>query len=229
VFKGGANDTGRVRSSQIMPLWQTCYLWRRAEAFRLLGLKALVVDTMIDLRHRFSFPAICVALLAVQAQADDVIVSWPPGWQVEDLAEAPQASAGQPELLSRQRATRTDEAGKPLLVMELTGSRLQPGHDVNLQGVLLEMRKAIQVNFARTGFLSVCTRPHQAALGGIAAVETRCTITQNGVHVMTQTLVAAASPYSAWSLSYAGSAAAYDDLAEDVSRVRESLKLDAAP
>jgi hypothetical protein len=184
---------------------------------------------MIDLRHRFSFLAICAALFAGQAQADGVVVSWPPGWQVEDLAEAPQAAGGLPALLSRQRATRSDEAGNPLLVMELSGSRLQAGHAVNVEGVLLEMRKAIQVNFARTGFLSVCTRPHESLLGGIAAVETRCTITQNGVHVMTQTLVAAASPDSAWSLSYAGSAAAYDDLAGDVSRIRESLKLGVAP
>jgi hypothetical protein len=61
------------------------------------------------------------------------------------------------------------------------------------------------------------------------AMETTCTITQNGVHVMTQTLVAAANKERAWSLSYAGSATGYADNKEEVGHIRDSLQLGVAP
>ncbi len=114
------------------------------------------------------------------------------------------------------------------MVMELTRSRLASGHQVNVEGVLLEMRKAVQVNFARSGFQSVCTRVRATELSKIPAVETTCTITQNGVHVMTQTLVAAATANTAWSLSYAGSAAGYAETKDEALQIRSTLRLDGA-
>jgi hypothetical protein len=100
------------------------------------------------------------------------------------------------------RAVKNDPNGDPIMVVELTQSSLQPGHEVNVQGVLLEMRKSVQINFVRGGFQSVCTQVHPSTLSNIPALETTCTITQNGGHVMTQTLVAAANKEMAWSLSY---------------------------
>jgi hypothetical protein len=59
----------------------------------------------------------------------------------------------------------------------------------------------------------------------VSALETSCTITQNGVHVMTQTLVAAATADTAWSLSYAGSAEGYAATKDEALRIRETLRL----
>jgi hypothetical protein len=178
---------------------------------------------MIDSRYRYSFIGLCLALMVGSAHAGGPLIAWPSGWQVEDLA---QPSDAQPAAQSRQRAAKNDQAGNPIMVMELTESRLASGHQVNVEGVLLEMRKAVQINFARSGFQSVCTRVRQAELGRISALETSCTVTQNGVHVMTQTLVAAATSDTAWSLSYAGSAAGYAATKDEAQQIRDSLRLD---
>lgn len=182
---------------------------------------------MIDPRYRYSFIGFCLVLLAGAAHASDAVILWPSGWEVEDL-NAGQSDSVQPSLQSRQRAAKNDQAGNPVMVMELTRSRLASGHQVNVEGVLLEMRKAVQVNFARSGFQSVCTRVRATELSKIPAVETTCTITQNGVHVMTQTLVAAATANTAWSLSYAGSAAGYAETKDEALQIRSTLRLDGA-
>lgn len=179
---------------------------------------------MIDPRYKYSFIGFCLTLVAGSAHAADAVIIWPSGWQVEDLT-AQQSGSGQSSLQSRQRAAKNDQAGNPVMVMELTESRLASGHQVNVEGVLLEMRKAVQVNFARSGFQSVCTRIHPTELSKIPALETSCTITQNGVHVMTQTLVAAATADTAWSLSYAGSAAGYAATKDEALQIRNTLRL----
>ncbi|HXR00893.1 MAG TPA: DUF4946 domain-containing protein, partial [Pseudomonas sp.] len=99
---------------------------------------------------------------------------------------------------------------------------------VNVQSVLLQMRKSVQVNFAQGGLQSVCTKMKESSLSEVPAMETTCTITQNGAHVMTQTLVAAANQEMAWSLSYAGSADGYAANKDEVLRIRDSLRLDTA-
>ena len=81
------------------------------------------------------------------AWAADPEVHWPSGWQVEEVVPDDQAPA-QPSAVSRQRAIKNDENGTTLMVMELTGTPIEAGHTVNLQGVLLEMRKSIQKDFA---------------------------------------------------------------------------------
>lgn len=179
---------------------------------------------MIDLRYRYSFIGFCLLLSAGGARAGEAVIVWPSGWQVEDLSEEP-AAPRQKGLQSRQRAAKNDEAGNPVMVMELTESRLEPGHQVNVEGVLLEMRKAVQVNFSRSGFQSVCTRIHPTELSKIPALETTCTVTQNGVHVLTQTLVAAATAQTAWSLSYAGSAEGYAATKDEALQIRGALQL----
>jgi hypothetical protein len=145
------------------------------------------------------------------AMSADAVILWPEGWEVESLPQA-EASDGQPAVQLRQRAVKNDQNGDPAMIVELTQTQLQPGHAVNVQGVLLAMRKAVQVNFS-----------------DIPAMETTCTITQNGNHVMTQTLVAAASPALAWSLSYAGSAQGYAANKDQVMQIRNSLRLGSAP
>jgi hypothetical protein len=176
-----------------------------------------------------SFPAILLglALIAPLAFADDVMILWPAGWAVEALPATADA-AGQASV-NRQRAVKNDENGDPLMVVELTRTALQAGHQVNLQAVLLEMRKAVQVNFSHGGYQSVCTKIHDSTLGDIPSVETTCQIILNGGHVMTQTLVAASTPGTAYSLSYAGSAQGYKDNEAEVKSIRDGLKLRAVP
>jgi hypothetical protein len=171
---------------------------------------------------------LCLALGANAAWAADAMITWPSDWEVEALPPS-ESSPDRPSVQIRQRAVKNDDNGDPAMVVELTQTRLQPGHSVNVEGVLLEMRKAIQVNFVRSGLQSVCTKMKDSTLSDVPAKETTCTITQNGAHVMTQTLVAAANREMAWSLSYAGSAEGYAANKDQVLRIRDSLRLNAAP
>lgn len=156
--------------------------------------------------------------------AADPEIHWPAGWQVEELeGDAPVPASVTP--VSRQRAIKNDENGVTLMVMELTRTPIEPGHNVNLQGVLLEMRKSIQKDFGRTGFQSVCNKIHPTTLSRLAALETTCVITENGRHVLSQTLVAAVDSDKAYVFSYAGQAEAYAASKAEVSAVRDSLKL----
>ncbi|MCO8168673.1 DUF4946 domain-containing protein [Pseudomonas sp. 21LCFQ02] len=173
-------------------------------------------------------PVAALLLTAATAQADDTMILWPPGWEVQSLPTVEGAS-GQPSVQLRQRAIKNDAAGEPSMVVELTRSQLVAGHEVNVQGVLMAMRKAVQVNFARSGLQSACTHVREVSLGGVPGMESTCTVTQNGVHVMTQTLVAAANARQAWSLSYAGSAEGYAANRQQVQQIRDGLKLDTAP
>ncbi|WP_139266960.1 DUF4946 domain-containing protein, partial [Pseudomonas aeruginosa] len=56
--------------------------------------------------------------------------------------------------------------------------------------------------------------------------ETTCTIRQRGAVVMKQTLLTAAGKTSAYSLSYAGLAEAYDASQAEIRAVRESLRFE---
>jgi hypothetical protein len=172
-------------------------------------------------RYLLMNTALMLTLLVLpKAHADDGLLQWPADWQVENL-EAPNGS--------RQRAVKNDADGEPLMVVELTRAALEAGHTVNLAGVLLQMRKALQVNFSQGGYQSLCTAIRDASLGDLPAAESTCKITLNGNHVLTQTLVAAASPDTAYGLSYAGSAAGYSALEPEVRGVRQTLHLRPAP
>jgi len=162
--------------------------------------------------------------MAAAARADDVLIAWPADWTVQPVPTAADAS-GVTVQGFRQRAVKSDVNGDPLMVAELTRTPLQPGHEVNLGAVLLEMRKAVQIHFGRGGYQSVCTHIHDSLLGDLPAAETTCKIILNGGHVMTQTLVAATQGSMAYSLSYAGSASGYDTTEQEVIRIRSGLKL----
>ncbi|WP_413795698.1 MULTISPECIES: DUF4946 domain-containing protein [unclassified Pseudomonas] len=153
-------------------------------------------------------------------QAAEPQVSWPQGWVVEPLPADASASG-----TLRQRATKSDTAGNAVMVMELTTTPVEPDHQVNLQGVLLEMRKSIQKDFFQGGYQSVCTKVHASMLGGVTALETTCTITQNGRHVLSQALVAALNEGKAYVLSYAGQAQVFVESQDEIQSVRNSLKL----
>ena len=172
---------------------------------------------MIRLR-KMLFILLGLLSLVGLARADAPVLTWPEGWQIEAL---PDSVAG----VSRQRAVKNDRNGSPLLVMELTMSPVQSDHQVNLEGVLLEMRKAVQKDFFQGGYQSVCTRIHSTTLSRLAALETTCTVTQNGRHVLSQTLVAAVDADKAYVLSYAGQAEAYKASQEEIEAARNSLKL----
>lgn len=158
-----------------------------------------------------------LSLIAAAACADAPSITWPAGWQVEALPETA------PEV-SRQRAVKTDADGNQVMVMELTMTRVEAGHQVNLQGVLLEMRKSVQKDFFQGGYQSVCNKVHSSTLGSLAALETTCTVTENGRHVLSQTLVAAVEADKAYVLSYAGQAEVYKASADEIVVARNSLK-----
>ncbi|WP_434580759.1 DUF4946 domain-containing protein [Pseudomonas sp. Z5-35] len=165
-----------------------------------------------------------VIAASLGASAAEPQVTWPQGWLIESLpadASAPVTPPG----TTRQRATKNDPSGNAVMVMELTTTPVEAGHQVNLQGVLLEMRKSIQKDFFQGGYQSVCTKIHASMLGAVNALETTCTITQNGRHVLSQTLVAALSEGSAYVLSYAGQAQVFVESQDEIQSVRNSLKL----
>lgn len=164
------------------------------------------------------FVVSALSLVAVCASADEPSITWPAGWEVEAL---PEATAQ----VSRQRAVKNDADGNQVMVMELTMTQVEQGHQVNLQGVLLEMRKSIQKDFFQGGYQSVCNKVHPATLGTLSALETTCTITENGRHVLSQTLVAAVEADKAYVFSYAGQAEVYKASADEIVTVRNSLKL----
>lgn len=157
------------------------------------------------------------SLLALPAFAEAPSITWPAGWEVEALPET------SPEV-SRQRAVKTDADGNQVMVMELTMTRVESGHQVNLQGVLLEMRKSVQKDFFQSGYQSVCNKVHASTLGSLTALETTCTVTENGRHVLSQTLVAAVEADKAYVLSYAGQAEVYKASGDDIMAARNSLK-----
>ncbi|WP_040262909.1 DUF4946 domain-containing protein [Pseudomonas massiliensis] len=175
------------------------------------------------MQNRFIRPA--VLMLGVlgygQAKAELAVIDWPPGWQVEPVP----VEAGSD--VSRQRAVKLDAQGNPTMVVELSQSPVEQGHVVNVAGVVLEMRKAVQKNFSEGGYQSACTRVKASTLNQVPAAETTCTITLNGGHVLTQTLVAAAGPLKAWALSYAGTPEGYRLNEGTVLKIRSSLVLDA--
>jgi hypothetical protein len=165
------------------------------------------------------FVLVGVLSIAVGAHADAPVMTWPTGWEVE---EVPQGDAA---TVSRQRAVKNDQSGTPVMVMELTMTQVDSGHQVNLEGVLLEMRKSVQKDFFQGGYQSACNRIHSATLSRLSALETTCTITQNGRHVLSQTLVAAVDGDKAYVLSYAGQAEAYKASQDEIEAVRNALKL----
>ncbi|ETK17927.1 hypothetical protein H097_14776 [Pseudomonas sp. FH4] len=167
---------------------------------------------------------LCLILASTAVLAADPEIHWPSGWQVEEVVPDADAPAT-PSPVSRQRAIKNNENGETQMVMELTGTPIEPGHVVNLQGVLLQMRKSIQKDFARSGYQSVCNKMHSTTLSRLEALETTCVVTENGRHVLSQTLVGAVDTNKAYVFSYAGHADAYAASKEEVSSVRASLKL----
>jgi len=71
----------------------------------------------------------------------------------------------------------------------------------------------------------VCTKMHPTTLSRLDAFETAWATTENGRHVLSQTLVGAVDTDKAYVFSYAGQAQAYESSKDEVSSVRDSLKL----
>ena len=178
---------------------------------------------MIEFRKPL-LSTVCVLLSSPFVLAAEPEIHWPSGWQVEEIVPDGETPA-KPQAVSRQRAIKNDENGATLMVMELTGTPIEAGHKVNLPGVLLEMRKSIQKDFAQGGYQSVCSKMHPTTLSRLDALETTCVITENGRHVLSQTLVGAVDVDKAYVFSYAGQAQAYEASKDEVSSVRNSLKL----
>lgn len=198
-------------------------LRHRGAGAQTLTLEPWVFFAMIAFRKPL-LSAVCLLVGSSCVLAADPEIHWPSGWQVEEVVPDDEAPV-KPQAVSRQRAIKNDENGTTLMVMELTGTPIEAGHKVNLQGVLLEMRKSIQKDFAQGGYQSVCSKMHPTTLSRLEALETTCVITENGRHVLSQTLVGAVDADKAYVFSYAGQAEAYEASKDEVSSVRDSLKL----
>lgn len=175
---------------------------------------------MTVLSRHTAFIGLLLAFSLPAAHAEGLMITWPGGWEVQAVPPVDNTQT------QRQRAVKNDANGDPLMVMELTQATLAPEHQVKMEAVLLQMRKALQQNFAKGGYQSACNKIHGSTLGGLEALETTCKITQNGNHVITQTLVAATRQSSAYALSYAGSAEGYSATEPEVQGIRASLRLD---
>lgn len=167
--------------------------------------------------------SLLLLLGALPAFAGQMQVAWPPGWDVQALP-SPEGTG-----VTRERAVRADANGDPEMIVELTQTPLEAGHAVNLEAVVLQMRKVTQVNLQRQGYQSACTPVKAGTLGRQASAQTTCEIVLNGGHVMTQTLVAASGEDTAWSLSYAGTVAGYAAHQAEVDGIRNSLVLGTPP
>lgn len=134
-------------------------------------------------RNGWRWLALAVGTLSALSLAEASMARWPAGWQVSDLpaAQPGQAGAGQ-----RQRAVKLQADGSQALVMEVTRMPLQSGQAVNLEKVLGHMRKLVQIEFLRNGLQTACTSPQPSTTGGLAALETTCTIRQRGAVVMSR-------------------------------------------
>jgi len=175
---------------------------------------------MTVLTRHTAFIGLLLACSVPAAHADGLTITWPGGWEVQAVPPVADTQT------QRQRAVKNDAQGDPLMVMELTQTTLAPEHQVKMDAVLMQMRKALQQNFAKGGYQSACSKIRSSTLGGLEALETTCKITQNGNHVITQTLVAATRQNSAYALSYAGSADGYSATKAEVQGIRASLHLE---
>ncbi|WEJ70562.1 DUF4946 domain-containing protein [Pseudomonas sp. PSE14] len=160
-------------------------------------------------------------LLAPVPALADMRVVWPEGWSVSRLPEDAVADAP----LIRQRGVRLAEDGSQELIMEVTRSRLGADASVNVENVILEMRKALQKDFLRQGFQAACSKPRAARLGGLDGLEVRCGISRNGTEVLKQTLQVALGDGAAYSLTYAAQAERYAALAGEIESVKAGISL----
>lgn len=175
---------------------------------------------------------LAVSAYSDSASADTGQVAWPSGWQVQSLPNAssdapsePPNTADKPAII-RQRAGKISQNGDPSMVVELTQSPIQPGHNVNVSAVLMQMRKSVQINFAHDGYQSACSIFHETTLGLLPAMQTTCQISLNGGHVITQTLVMAVGKSTAYAFTYAGKTDQYSASADEVKQIRDSLQLE---
>ena len=170
---------------------------------------------------RFCVMALMLGAAFGACATEDGLVSWPAGWQV---TRSPEARAEDSPLL-RERGVKLATDGSQVLVMEVTRSRLAASHDVDMQRVILQMRKSLQIDFLRQGFQAACSKPQDSTLGGLAAVELICSVSQNGNEVLKQGLQVAVGKQAAYSLSYAAPAAQYQAQRADIDALKSGLKL----
>lgn len=156
------------------------------------------------------------AFVAVPVLAE-MEVHWPEGWSV---TRSPEGAA-----IVRQRGVRLDGSGEQAVVMEVTRSRLAADASINVERVILEMRKALQKDFLRQGFQAACSKPQSAKLGGLDGMEVRCGVSQNGTEVLKQALQVAIGDGVAYSLTYAAPAGRYPELRDEIESVKAGLRL----
>ncbi len=109
--------------------------------------------------------------------------------------------------------------------MEITRSRLGAGTSINVENVIVEMRKALQKDFLRQGLQAACSKPQAVKLGDLDGLEVRCGISRNGTEVLKQALQVALGDGVAYSLTYAVPAERYAALADEIESVKAGISL----
>jgi hypothetical protein len=169
--------------------------------------------------------SLCLLGTALPACAGGLQVVWPAGWEVSEMP-APHSPFEDGVTGERQRAVKLQADGSQALVLELTRMPLAAGAEVNLENLLTEMRKGLQLGFAKSGLLASCSKPQATTLGHIAAHEVGCTISQQGNPALKQTLLAARGNATIYSLTYAMPVERESEVAGEVQALRDSLDFD---
>ena len=166
--------------------------------------------------------SLCLLVGVLSARAGGLQVVWPAGWEVSEMP-APHSPLEEGVTGERQQAVKLQADGSQALVLELTRMPLAAGAAVNLENLLMEMRKGLQLGFARSGLLASCSKPQATTLGHIAAHEVQCTISQQGNPALKQTLLAARGTDTIYSLTYAMPVERENEVAGEVQALRDSL------
>lgn len=167
------------------------------------------------------FCLLFAALLVSGRVLAEMRVIWPEGWTVSRSPE--EAAADAPVV--RQRGVRLAADGSQELIMEITRSRLGVDTSINVENVIVEMRKALQKGFLRQGLQAACSKPQGVRLGGLEGLEVRCGISRNGAEVLKQALQVAVGGGAAYSLSYAAPAERYAVLVGEIEAVKAGIGL----
>nr|WP_256345815.1 DUF4946 domain-containing protein [Pseudomonas putida] len=175
--------------------------------------------------NKFSIILVCTASLSViffKTSDRDAQVAWPVGWK-SSVLPSPIDAQGKP-IGSRQRAILHDKDGKQVAAMEITRITALNEYAVNIENVIVTMRKALKQHYAGLGLLATCSRPTSTQVGDLSGLQTTCHMMASGKKVLKHTLVTAAGGQVTYSLEYAADPAIFSDHLDDFSVLLRSLK-----
>lgn len=201
-------------------------LWNRVVLKTEVSVRTAKSSFPTLLFNKFSIILVCVASLSVIifkiCDPDDQI-DWPVGWKSSVLS-SPIDTQGKP-IGSRQRAILEDKDGKQVAAMEITRVTLNE-HIVNIENVIVIMRKALQQHYSGLGLLATCSRLTSVQVGDLSGLQTTCLMMASGKKVLKHTLVTAVGGQASYSLEYAAVPEVFSDHLDEFSSLLRSLNSD---